>query len=104
MIKSNPYHERIQRATARLAQLQARELLATHRQAAKAKQAERREHARRRQRVADLVFLAGAGRIDDGELLGALTQYLESPQDLRQSIALIGNRQLNDLEQSIDVH
>lgn len=97
MIKTNPYHERIQRATARLAQLQARELLATHRQAAKAKQAERREHARRRQRVAELVFVAGAEALDDAELAGALLIHLQSrpDSDVRQDARSIGQAKLD---------
>jgi hypothetical protein len=99
MIKSNPYHERIQRATARLAHLQARELLATHRQAAKVKQAERREHARRRQRVAELVFVAGAEALDDAELTGALLIHLQSrtDSDVRQDARSIGQAKLDSV-------
>ena len=43
MTEPTRYHQRIQRATERLAQLQARGLLAQQRQAAKAKETQRRE-------------------------------------------------------------
>lgn len=84
MIKKNHYHERIQRATHQLAQLQARELLASQREAAKAKTERRREEIRRRQRVAEIVFLAGAGSLEDDELLGALLLYSECRQTTSQ--------------------
>ncbi|SKA14639.1 conjugal transfer protein TraD [Novilysobacter spongiicola] len=71
------YHERIQRATQQLAQLQARQLLAKQRAAAREKQKERRQEAVRRRQVADLVFLAGAEILDDAELVGALLRYQE---------------------------
>lgn len=50
-------------------QLQARELLASQRQAARAKVTPRREEAKRRGQLADLVFLAGAETLDDGDFL-----------------------------------
>jgi len=81
MTEPTHYHQRIQRATERLAQLQARELLATQRQAAKARESHRREEAKRRVRIAELVFLAGAETLDDGELVGALIVHMDSSND-----------------------
>ncbi|MCF8825491.1 conjugal transfer protein TraD [Xanthomonas campestris pv. raphani] len=81
MSATNHYHDRIHRATERLAQLQARELLASQRQAAKARETQRREEAKRRMRFAELVFLAGAETLEDAELVGALLSYVESRND-----------------------
>ncbi|CTP86378.1 hypothetical protein XTPLMG728_1204 [Xanthomonas translucens pv. poae] len=81
MSATNHYHDRIHRATERLAQLQARELLASQRQAMKAKETQRREEAKRRMRVAELVFLAGAETLEDAELVGALLRHVESRND-----------------------
>jgi hypothetical protein len=81
MAEPTHYHQKIQRATERLAQLQARELLASQRQAVKAKEARRREEAKRRMRVAELVFLAGAEALEDAELVGTLLMHVESRND-----------------------
>ncbi|UXA49434.1 hypothetical protein M0D44_02325 [Xanthomonas prunicola] len=75
------YHQRIQRATERLAQLQARELLAQQRQVVKIKETRRREEAKRRTRVAELVFLAGAESLEDTELVGALLAHVGNRSD-----------------------
>lgn len=76
MTATSHYHDRITRATERLAQLQAKELLANQRSAAKAKETTRREELKRH-RVADLVFLAGAHSLDDSELLDALSKHMQ---------------------------
>lgn len=81
MTTTNHYHDQIQRATERLAQLQAKELLANQRQAVKTKETQRREEAKRRARVAELVFLAGAESLEDAELVGALLRHAESRND-----------------------
>jgi hypothetical protein len=98
MTATNHYHERIQRATERLAQLQARELLASQRQASKAKQAQRQEEARRRRRVAALVYLAAAETLDDAELLGALLIHQQSRIDdeIRKDARVVGKAKLQD--------
>ncbi|WP_443096856.1 hypothetical protein ACTT2I_10125 [Stenotrophomonas sp. PUT21] len=97
MTATNHYHERIQRATERLAQLQARELLASRRQASKAKQAQRQEEARRR-RVAPLVYLAAAETLEDAELLGSLLIHQQSRTDdeIRKDARVVGNAKLQD--------
>lgn len=81
MTTTNHYHDQIQRATERLAKLQARELLAQQRHAAKIKEMQRREEGKRRTRLADLVFLAGAESLEDAELVGALLKHVENRSD-----------------------
>lgn len=81
MTATNHYHDRIARATKRLAQLQARELVAGQRRDTRAKEAAKRERARRRHSVAGLVTLAGADGLDDAELLGALLNHLDARID-----------------------
>lgn len=72
------YQDRIARATERLAQLQAKDLLARQRRDSKAKDQEKREQAKRRKRIADLAALAGADKIDDDELLGVLSNHMDT--------------------------
>ncbi|MBB5879658.1 hypothetical protein GGR74_000806 [Xanthomonas arboricola] len=76
MTATNHYRDQIQRATERLAQLQAKELLANQRREAKAQETARREEMRRRQRVADLVFQTGAHALDEAELETLLLNYM----------------------------
>ena len=78
MSATNHYHDRIQPATERLAQLQARDLLANQRRDSKARDLAKRDKAKRSQRVAALVILAGADRLSDTELVGALLNHLEA--------------------------
>jgi len=77
MTATDQYHDRIARATQRLAQLQARSLLANQRRAAKERELARREQAKRSQRIAALVTLAGADSLPDAELLGTLLIHLD---------------------------
>ncbi|WP_312309275.1 hypothetical protein [Stenotrophomonas indicatrix] len=76
MPSTNHYRDQIQRATHRLAQLQARELLAHQRQEAREKATKRRNDAKRRRQVAELVFLAGAQDLPDDEIVAALQRYM----------------------------
>lgn len=78
MTATNHYRDQIGRAMDRLAQLQARELLANQRREAKAQETAKREEMKRRQRVADLVFLAGAQALDDMELETLLTNHMKA--------------------------
>jgi len=78
MTATNHYHDRIARATERLAQLQARELLASQRRETKVRNATKREHAKRRQRVATVVELAGAYQLSDEELAGAILNHMDA--------------------------
>jgi len=86
MTATNHYRDQIQRATERLAQLQAKELLANQRREAKEQEQEtaRREEIKQRQRVADLVFLAGVQKLDDAELVGPYC-FMLSGDMLRKS-------------------
>lgn len=81
MTALNHYHDRIQRATQQLAQLQARELLASQRRDLKAKKKSKRDEIHRRSRVAELVFLSGTEALEDAELLGALLLHQERRKD-----------------------
>ena len=81
MSASDHYHDRITRATRRLAQLQARVLIASHRPEAKAQEKGKREQAIRRRRVATLVSLTGADVFRDAELLGALLIHVDVRAD-----------------------
>ncbi|WP_255470503.1 hypothetical protein [Pseudoxanthomonas sp. 3HH-4] len=91
MTAPNQYHDRIQRATQQLAQLQARELLASQRRDSKAKRKAKMEEARRRARVAELTFLAGAQSLDDAELVGVLRQHIQNRNgQLRQLTCEVG--------------
>ncbi|HIE4123134.1 MULTISPECIES: conjugal transfer protein TraD [unclassified Stenotrophomonas] len=87
MAATNHYRDQIHRATERLAQLQARELLANQRLQSKARETARREEAKRRKRVADLIFLAGANELDDAELLGALLEHITNRKNQALSAA-----------------
>lgn len=78
MTATNHYRDQIGRAMERLAQLQARELLANKRREAKAQETARREEMKRRQRVADLVFQTGAHELDDTELESLLREHMTS--------------------------
>jgi len=76
MTSTNQYRDQIGRAMERLAQLQAKEVLANQRREAKAQETARREEMKRRQRVADLVFLTGAQTLDDTELEALLREHM----------------------------
>ncbi|WP_295377690.1 hypothetical protein [uncultured Stenotrophomonas sp.] len=85
MSSTNHYREQIQRATHRLAQLQARELLAHQRQDAREKAIKRRDDAKRRRQVAELVFLVGAQNLPDNEIVAALQRHLLTVNETRPS-------------------
>ncbi|MDC8747285.1 hypothetical protein NY751_14630 [Xanthomonas campestris] len=76
MTATNHYRDQIQRTTERLAQLQAKELLANQRREAKAQETARREEMKRRQRVADIVFQTGAHALDEAELEVLLLNHM----------------------------
>lgn len=77
MKATNHYQERIDRATRQLAQLQARELLANHRQTAKMKSEKNRAEIRRRGDIADIVFATGAHMLSDEDITQALQDFME---------------------------
>lgn len=77
MKATSHYQERIERATRQLAQLQARELLANHRQTAKMKNEKKRAEIRRRGDIADIVFATGAHMLSDEDLTQALQDFME---------------------------
>ena len=89
-MQTNHFHDRIQRATQQLAQLQARELLATQRRASKAKEQAKRDEAKRRARIAELAFSAGGQSLEDAELVGLLRLHLQNRSQLKQPATEIG--------------
>ncbi|HBZ46088.1 MAG TPA: hypothetical protein DEO93_01975 [Stenotrophomonas sp.] len=82
MKATNHYQERIERATRQLAQLQARELLANHRQTAKMKNEKKRAEIRRRGDIADIVFATGAHTLSDETLARALQDFMRKHDHL----------------------
>jgi len=82
MKATNHYQERIERATRQLAQLQARELLANHRQTAKMKNERKRAEIRRRGEIADIVFATGAHILSDETLAQALQDFMRKHDHL----------------------
>lgn len=80
-MKTQHIQDRIARATARLAQLQARELLARQHREAREKQAERARTALQRTRFGQLVFDAGCEDLADGEIVAALLIYRDGHPD-----------------------
>lgn len=70
-------HDQIARATARLAQLQARDLVARQREEAREREATRKRAAQRRAHLGQIVISAGAEDLADGEIVAALLNYRE---------------------------
>lgn len=78
MKSTDHLHEQIARATTRLAQLQAQELVVEQRKAVRARAEARRAGERRRRRLAELVIEAGAQDLPDDEILEVLVLHLQS--------------------------
>lgn len=89
-MQTNHFHDRIQRATQQLAQLQAREFLATQRRESKAKEQAKRDEAKRRARLGELAFLARAEALEDAELVGALRIHIQNRGQLREQASELG--------------
>ena len=68
-------HDQIARATARLAQLQARDLVAREREEAREREATRKRAAQRRAHLGQIVISAGGEDLTDGEIVAALLNY-----------------------------
>jgi hypothetical protein len=99
MQPSHHLHERIARATNRLAQLQAQELVTAQRQAMRARELARRSEMRRRRRVAELVFATGSQSLEDGEIVAAMLRYRDDCQEpgLRAQAIILGETYLSNL-------
>lgn len=78
MTAQNHYHDRIQKATQQLAQLQVRQLLVSQRRELRAKTQAKRDEFKRRLRVAEIVFLTGAQMLEDSELQTLLHNHMTS--------------------------
>ena len=98
MRSTSHLHEEINRATSRLAQLKARELMAAQRKIDRERVVTRRHVARRRKRLADLVILADADQWPDALLVGVLCHYTSKslPADLQESLQRMGEERLRE--------
>lgn len=74
----------IERSTQRLAQLQARELIAQHRTETKDRAAARRADAHRKDVMGGLVIASGCSELPPGEIVGALLAYRSKTTDPAQ--------------------
>jgi hypothetical protein len=75
MKSTDHLHQQIARATSRLAQLQAQELVVEQRKAVRARAEARRTIERRKRRLAELVIEAGAQDLQDEEIVASLSQH-----------------------------
>lgn len=80
MKSTDHLHQQIARATSRLAQLQAQELVVEQRKAVRARAEARRASERRKRRLAELVIEAGAQDLPDDEIVAVLSQHLLKPR------------------------
>lgn len=89
-------HDQIARATSRLAQLQARQLLMRHREEARAREDTRRRAAARRSELGRVVIAAGGDDLADGEVATAVINYLQGHESLdrRKEAKLRGDAHL----------
>lgn len=85
MKSTDHLHEQIARATSRLAQLQAQELIVEQRKAVRARAEARRASDRRKRRLAELVIEAGAQNLPDREIVAALMFYREKANGPEQT-------------------
>lgn len=87
----------IERSTQRLAQLQARELIAQHRTEAKDRAAARRADAHRRSVMGGLVIASGCSDLPPGEIVGALLAYRSKTTEMaqRQHVRMQGERHMS---------
>jgi hypothetical protein len=92
-------HERIARATTRLAQLQAQELVAAQRKSLREREQARRNEARRRKRLAELLFATGSETLEDGEIVAAMLRYQAECRDAgaRSEAKQLGENYLSNL-------
>lgn len=81
MGSSKHLYDQIAKATTRLAQLKARELLVAQREAARHRVTAKRQEALRRNQLGALVFAAGCGDLPDGEVVAALLMYRDGHRD-----------------------
>lgn len=89
-------HDQISRATARLAQLQAREMIVRQRMETRAREATRKREAQRRSHLGQIVISAGCEDLADGEIAAALLNYRagHSTPERRQQAKLQGDAHL----------
>lgn len=74
-------HQQIERATTRLAQLKARDLLTQQRAQAREREDQRKRQIRRRSELGQLVIDAGGKDLANGEIIAALLGYRSAHRD-----------------------
>ncbi|MDH5824221.1 conjugal transfer protein TraD [Luteimonas sp. RD2P54] len=74
-------HQQIERATTRLAQLKARDLLNQQRAQSREREAQRKRQMRRRGELGQLVIDAGCQDLANGEIVAALLDYRSTYRD-----------------------
>lgn len=74
-------HQQIERATTRLAQLKARDLLTQQRAQAREREDQRKRQIRRRSELGQLVIEAGCVDLANGEVVSALLDYRSAHRD-----------------------
>lgn len=92
-------HDQIARATSRLAQLKARDLLARQRLETREREATRKHQAKRRSHLGQLVIAAGGENLADGEVVAALLNYQEGHRssEMRSRAKVQGDAHLASL-------
>lgn len=78
MKSTDHLHEQIARATSRLAQLQAQELIVEQRKAVRARADARRASEQRKRRLAQLIAEVGAQNLSDDEIRHILALHVNS--------------------------
>lgn len=78
MKSTDHLHQQIARATSRLAQLQAQELVVEQRKAVRARAEARQASERRKRRLAELVIEAGAQDLPDDVIVATLRAQMRS--------------------------
>lgn len=78
MKSTDHLHQQIARATSRLAQLQAQELVVEHRKAVRARAEARRASEQRKRRLAELIAQAGAQHLSYDEIRHILALHANS--------------------------
>lgn len=92
-------HDQIARATARLAQLQARDLVARQREEARERETMRKRQAQHRGHLGQMVIAAGGEDLADGEIVAALLNYAagHTTAERRQQARTQGDAHLAEL-------
>lgn len=90
--------EQIDRATTRLAQLKAREIIKTRQSEARERQKARREDSHRKIKLGGLVIASGVDHFDPAALVGILLTHRDIPAEAQDIFREKGLRHLAERE------